>query len=247
MRIVSLVPSLTEYLWALGLDTEVVGITKFCVHPQVWKQTKAKVGGTKKVNFEAIHKLVPDLIIANREENTKEDIALLEQHFEVLLTDINSLGQAYAYLLLIGERVGKKTEAEQLLLQIQTQFQSVSHIGQGASFLYLIWKDPYFVVGPNTYIHAFLSHFGFVNACAIERYPDLADVLEKKMLQPLSPDYVFLSSEPFPFEVKHFAEVQARFPNSKIELIDGEMCSWYGSRMLDAASYIQEKFKNQIG
>ena len=247
MRIVSLVPSLTEYLWALGLDTEVVGITKFCVHPQAWKQTKEKVGGTKKVNFEAIHKLAPDIIIANREENTKEDIALLEPHYEVLLTDINSLEQAYAYLLLIGERVGKKTEAEQLLRQIKTQFQSVAQIGQGTSFLYLIWKDPYFVVGPNTYIDAFLSHFGFVNACAIERYPDLAEVLEKDMLRPADPKYIFLSSEPFPFEEKHFAEVQALFPNSKIELIDGEMCSWYGARMLQAASYLQEKFKNQKG
>ena len=247
MRIVSLVPSLTEYLWALGLDTEVVGITKFCVHPQVWRQTKTKVGGTKKVNCEAIHKLAPDLIMANREENTKEDIALLEQHFEVLLTDINSLEQAFVYLLLIGERVGKKTEAEQLLFQIQAQFQNVSQIGQGLSFLYLIWKDPYFVVGPNTYIHAFLSHFGLINACGIERYPDLAEVLEKNRLRPADPDFIFLSSEPFPFEEKHFAEVQLLFPNSKIERIDGEMCSWYGARMLPAASYIQEKFKNQKG
>lgn len=247
MRIVSLVPSLTEYLWALGLDTEVVGITKFCVHPKVWKQTKEKVGGTKKVNFDVIERLKPDLIIANREENTKDDIAFLAQRYEVLLTDINSLEQAFAFLSIIGERVGKKTEAAQLLQQIQAQFQSATQIGRGATFLYLIWKDPYFVVGSNTYIDAFLSHFGFVNACAIERYPDLAEVLEKDMLRPADPKYIFLSSEPFPFEEKHFAEVQALFPNSTIELIDGEMCSWYGARMLQAASYIQEKFKNQKG
>ncbi len=247
MRIVSLVPSLTEYLWALGLDVEVVGVTKFCVHPQAWKQTKVKVGGTKKVNFDVIQKLAPDLIIANREENTKEDVAFLAQRYDVLLTDINSLEQAFEYLLVIGEHVGKKKEAEQLLLQIQQQFQSVAQISQGASFLYLIWKDPYFVVGPNTYIHAFLSHFGFVNACAIERYPDIAEVLDKNMLCPANPNYVFLSTEPFPFEEKHFAEVQTLFPNSKIELLDGEMCSWYGSRMLHAATYIQEKFKNQKG
>ena len=247
MRIVSLVPSLTEYLWALGLDTEVVGITKFCVHPKAWKQTKEKVGGTKKVNFDVIERLKPDLIIANREENTKEDITLLAQRYEVLLTDINSIDQAYSYLSIIAERVSKNAEAEQLLLQIQGQFQRGSKIGQGSSYLYLIWKDPYFVVGPNTYIHAFLSHFGFINACGIERYPDLAEVLKAKMLLPANPDFIFLSSEPFPFEEKHIAEVQALFPNSKIELIDGEMCSWYGARMLQATSYIAEKFKNQKG
>jgi ABC-type Fe3+-hydroxamate transport system substrate-binding protein len=246
MRIVSLVPSLTEYLWALGLEEEVVGITKFCIHPKAWWQHKTRVGGTKKVNFETIATLQPTLIIANKEENTKEDIQQLQLHYTVLVTDINSLEEAYHYLLEIGQKVQREEKSLSLVSQIQANFQSVVNIGQGASFLYFIWKDPYFVVGPKTYIHALLTHFGLVNFCEIERYPDLDQVLANKAMlsskPDFSPDYIFLSSEPFPFEAKHLEEVQVLFTNSKIVLIDGENCSWYGSRMLEVPGYFEQLF-----
>jgi|APGre2960657373_1045057.scaffolds.fasta_scaffold07217_3 ABC-type Fe3+-hydroxamate transport system substrate-binding protein len=240
MRIVSLVPSLTEYLWALGLEQEVVGITKFCIHPKAWWQHKTRVGGTKKVNFKTIETLQPTLIIANKEENTKEDIEQLQLKYDVLLTDITSLEEAYRYLLEIGRKVQREEKSMSLVNQIQAKFQSVVKIGQGSSFLYFIWKDPYFVVGPQTYIHALLTHFGLVNFCEIERYPALEQVLNNKDNQSILPDYIFLSSEPFPFEAKHLEEVQVLFPNSKIVLIDGEICSWYGSRMLKAPSYFKD-------
>jgi ABC-type Fe3+-hydroxamate transport system substrate-binding protein len=240
MRIVSLVPSLTEYLWALGLEQEVVGITKFCIHPKAWWQHKTRVGGTKKVNFKTIETLQPTLIIANKEENTKEDIEQLQLKYDVLLTDITSLEEAYRYLLEIGRKVQREEKSMSLVNQIQAKFQSVVKIGQGSSFLYFIWKDPYFVVGPQTYIHALLTHFGLVNFSEIERYPALEQVLNNKDNQSILPDYIFLSSEPFPFEAKHLEEVQVLFPNSKIVLIDGEICSWYGSRMLKAPSYFKD-------
>jgi ABC-type Fe3+-hydroxamate transport system substrate-binding protein len=240
MRIVSLVPSLTEYLWALGLEQEVVGITKFCIHPKAWWQHKTRVGGTKKVNFKTIETLQPTLIIANKEENTKEDIEQLQLKYDVLLTDITSLEEAYRYLLEIGRKVQREEKSMSLVNQIQAKFQSVVKIGQGSSFLYFIWKDPYFVVGPQTYIHALLTHFGLVNFCEIERYPALEQVLNNKDNQSILPDYIFLSSEPFPFEAKHLEEVQVLFPNSKIVLIDGEICSWYGSRMRKAPSYFKD-------
>jgi ABC-type Fe3+-hydroxamate transport system substrate-binding protein len=240
MRIVSLVPSLTEYLWALGLEQEVVGITKFCIHPKAWWQHKTRVGGTKKVNFKTIETLQPTLIIANKEENTKEDIEQLQLKYDVLLTDITSLEEAYRYLLEIGRKVQREEKSMSLVNQIQAKFQSVVKIGQGSSFLYFIWKDPYFVVGPQTYIHALLTHFGLVNFCEIERYPALEQVLNNKDNQSILPDYIFLSSEPFPFEAKHMVEVQLLFPNSKIVLIDGEICSWYGSRMRKAPSYFKD-------
>lgn len=240
MRIVSLVPSLTEYLWALGLEQEVVGITKFCIHPKAWWQHKTRVGGTKKVNFKTIETLQPTLIIANKEENTKEDIEQLQLKYDVLLTDITSLEEAYRYLLEIGRKVQREEKSMSLVNQIQAKFQSVVKIGQGSSFLYFIWKDPYFVVGPQTYIHALLTHFGLVNFCEIERYPALEQVLNNKDNQSILPDYIFLSSEPFPFEAKHLEEVQVLFPNSQIVLIDGEICSWYGSRMLKAPSYFKD-------
>jgi ABC-type Fe3+-hydroxamate transport system substrate-binding protein len=240
MRIVSLVPSLTEYLWALGLEQEVVGITKFCIHPKAWWQHKTRVGGTKKVNFKTIETLQPTLIIANKEENTKEDIEQLQLKYDVLLTDITSLEEAYRFLLEIGRKVQREEKSMSLVNQIQAKFQSVVKIGQGSSFLYFIWKDPYFVVGPQTYIHALLTHFGLVNFCEIERYPALEQVLNNKDNQSILPDYIFLSSEPFPFEAKHLEEVQVLFPNSKIVLIDGEICSWYGSRMRKAPSYFKD-------
>ncbi len=240
MRIVSLVPSLTEYLWALGLEQEVVGITKFCIHPKAWWQHKTRVGGTKKVNFKTIETLQPTLIIANKEENTKEDIEQLQLKYDVLLTDITSLEEAYRYLLEIGRKVQREEKSMSLVNQIQAKFQSVVKIGQGSSFLYFIWKDPYFVVGPQTYIHALLTHFGLVNFCEIERYPALEQVLNNKDNQSILPDYIFLSSEPFPFEAKHLEEVQVLFPNSQIVLIDGGICSWYGSRMRKAPSYFKD-------
>jgi ABC-type Fe3+-hydroxamate transport system substrate-binding protein len=246
MRIISLVPSLTEYLWALGLEEEVVGITKFCIHPKAWWQHKTRVGGTKKVNFDTIATLHPTLIIANKEENTKEDIQQLQLHYDVLVTDINTLEEAYHFLLQIGKKVQCEEKSISLVGQIQTDFQRVVNLGQGSSFLYFIWKEPYFVVGPQTYIHALLTHFGLVNFCEIERYPDLDQVLANKAKlsskPDFSPDYIFLSSEPFPFEAKHLEEVQVLFPKSKIVLIDGEICSWYGSRMLEVPAYFEQLF-----
>ena len=248
VRIISLVPSLTEYLWALGLEQEVVGITKFCIHPTTWRKQKTRVGGTKKVDFQVIRSLDPTLIIANKEENTKEDIEQLQQHYEVLITDISSLDEAFFYLQEIGKKVNRAAEAVTLLDEIQTAYHRAANLFQGATFLYFIWRDPYFVVGPNTYIHALLTHFGLVNSCEIARYPNLSAVFEPGTEKRLSPDYIFLSSEPFPFQAAHIAEIQALFPEAKIKLVDGEICSWYGVRMQKVPSYLESLMaKNQIG
>lgn len=242
MRIISLVPSLTEFLWALGLEQEVVGLTKFCVHPEIWWQTKTRVGGTKKLNFTAIAELQPTLIIANKEENTKEDIELLQSKYEVLLTDIITLDDAFFYLQEIGNRVNRAEEARALVAQIKKDFQALGPVGKGASFLYFIWQDPHYVVGPNTYIHSLLSYFGLKNVCTIERYPELQEVLANTVEPDDYPDYIFLSSEPYPFKKEHVTAFQNRFPQSKVLLIDGEICSWYGSRMLAVPGYLRELF-----
>ncbi len=242
MRIISLVPSLTEYLWALGLEQEVVGITKFCIHPEQWWKTKTRVGGTKKLNFEVLEALEPTLVIANKEENTKEDIARLQQNYPVLLTDINTLDDAFYYLLEIGHKVNRMAQAQALVAQIKRGFQELGPVANGASFLYFIWKDPYFVVGPNTYINALLSHFGLQNYCSIERYPALDELMNQPAHSNATPDLIFLSSEPYPFKDEHVSSFQKQFPNSKVRLIDGEMCSWYGSRMLLVPAYLKRLF-----
>ncbi len=248
MRIVSLVPSLTEYLWALGLTEEVVGITKFCVHPKEWYENKTRVGGTKQLNISKIKQLQPELIIANKEENTKEAIEQLQKEFEVVLTDILDIEGALEALSTIGKAVAKEQQAQQLIAEIKVRFSQQKGLFKGQTFLYFIWKDPYFLVGKDTYIHSFLSHFGLKNACALERYPSLEDWKNHVETADKAPTYIFLSSEPYPFESKHIEQVQVLFPASQIILIDGEMCSWYGSRMLEAAAYMQQlaqMIKNQ--
>ena len=248
MRIVSLVPSLTEYLWALGLTEEVVGITKFCVHPKDWYENKTRVGGTKQLNISKIKQLEPELIIANKEENTKEAIEQLQKEFEVVLTDILDIEGALEALSTIGKAVDKEQQAQQLIAEIKVRFSQQKGLFKGQTFLYFIWKDPYFLVGKDTYIHSFLSHFGLKNACALERYPSLEDWKNHVATADKAPTYIFLSSEPFPFESKHIEQVQVLFPASQIILIDGEMCSLYGSRMLEAAAYMQQlaqMIKNQ--
>ena len=248
MRIVSLVPSLTEYLWALGLTDEVVGITKFCVHPKEWYENKTRVGGTKQLNISKIKQLQPELIIANKEENTKEAIEQLQKEFEVVLTDILDIEGALEALSTIGKAVDKEQQAQQLIAEIKVRFSQQKGLFKGQTFLYFIWKDPYFLVGKDTYIHSFLSHFGLKNACALERYPSLEDWKNHVETADKAPTYIFLSSEPFPFESKHIEQVQVLFLASQIILIDGEMCSWYGSRMLEAAAYMQQlaqMIKNQ--
>lgn len=248
MRIVSLVPSLTEYLWALGLTEEVVGITKFCVHPKDWYENKTRVGGTKQLNISKIKQLEPELIIANKEENTKEAIEQLQKEFEVVLTDILDIEGALEALSTIGKAVAKEQQAQQLIAEIKVRFSQQKGLFKGQTFLYFIWKDPYFLVGKDTYIHSFLSHFGLKNACALERYPSLEDWKNHVETADKAPTYIFLSSEPYPFESKHIEQVQVLFPASQIILIDGEMCSWYGSRMLEAAAYMQQlaqMIKNQ--
>jgi ABC-type Fe3+-hydroxamate transport system substrate-binding protein len=248
MRIVSLVPSLTEYLWALGLTEEVVGITKFCVHPKDWYENKTRVGGTKQLNIGKIKQLEPELIIANKEENTREAIEQLQKEFEVVLTDILDIEGALEALSTIGKAVDKEQQAQHLIAEIKVRFSQQKGLFKGQTFLYFIWKDPYFLVGKDTYIHSFLSHFGLKNACALERYPSLEDWKNHVETADKAPTYIFLSSEPFPFESKHIEQVQVLFPASQIILIDGEMCSWYGSRMLEAAAYMQQlaqMIKNQ--
>ena len=235
-RIISLVPSQTELLYDLGLNNEVVGITKFCVHPASWFRVKQRIGGTKQLNLELIRSLNPDLIIGNKEENTKEDIEALEKEFPVWMSDIETLEDAFAMIQSIGVMTDKEDEAELLVGESIEAFASIQNLGQGKTFLYFIWDEPAFVAGKNTFIDSMLTKIGFQNACELSRYPALSEVA------PPAVDHIFLSSEPFPFKSEHFIKYQAIFPNAQIHLIDGEMCSWYGSRMKLAARYFEEFF-----
>ncbi|MFY7669349.1 MAG: ABC transporter substrate-binding protein [Crocinitomicaceae bacterium] len=231
-RIVSLVPSQTELLHYFGLENEVVGITKFCIHPDSWFKFKTRIGGTKQLKIDEIIALKPDLIIGNKEENTKHDIEKLEQNgLPVWMSDINSFDEALEMIEQVGLICGKEMEATKLSTKITHGFNEISSIGEGRSVLYFIWDEPSFVVGKNTFINSMIEKIGFINACDLSRYPNLSELPNP------NPDLIFLSSEPFPFNEQHIEKYQKLFPNSKIILVDGEMISWYGSRMLESVRY----------
>jgi len=233
-RIISLVPSQTELLHYFGLENEVIGITKFCIYPDEWFRNKQRIGGTKQLKLDEILALKPDLIIGNKEENTKEDIDFLAQHVPVWMSDINTFIEAVDMINLIGQLTDKQQIAQELNAAIEQKFNKLGNIGKSRSVLYFIWDEPSFVVGKSTFIDSVLTKIGFVNACQKERYPALSD------LEPLNPDFIFLSSEPFPFKEEHFLKYHELFPTSKIQFVDGESFSWYGSRMLEAPSYFSK-------
>jgi len=233
-RIISLVPSQTGLLSDLGLDEEIVGITKFCIHPRAWLSPKKIIGGTKQYNFDVIHALEPDLIIGNKEENYEEGIVRLRTKYPVWLSDIVSLEDALAMIISLGEITMRKSQAEGIIDAIHIAFSALPEFDHH-SVLYLIWRKPWMAAGKKTFIHTMLERTGLRNAIDDERYPELLP----EQISALHPDYIFLSSEPYPFEEKHKEELMNLCPAAKIILVDGEMFSWYGSRLIKAPAYFR--------
>jgi len=234
-RIISLVPSQTELLASLALNDNVVGITKFCVHPKEWLQSKTIIGGTKNFDFETIKKLQPDLIIGNKEENYQEGIEQLRAHYPVWMSDIFNLDDAYTMMMQIGAITDREKEAQEIVNTVKHNFEAVTSF-EGASVLYLIWRKPWMAAGKSTFIDSILTTtLGLRNVVLEERYP----IMTEEVLSSVSPDYVFLSSEPFPFGEKHVDELKQLLPRAKFLLVDGEMFSWYGSRLIHAPAYFR--------
>ena len=238
-RIVSLVPSQTELLYNLGLGNAVVGQTQFCIHPREAFAKATKIGGTKRLNLKKIRELKPDLIIGNKEENEQDQILELETAFPVWMSDIFCLKDALDMIRKVGVVAGETDLASKLADGIENRFQSLSSsIKAGQRVLYLIWRNPYMAAGRNTFIQDMLLQCGFENVIQEEnsRYPELSI----DNISSYKPDVVLLSSEPYPFKEKHIAELQAVLPDGKIVLVDGEMFSWYGSRLLHSPAYFYE-------
>lgn len=240
-RIISLVPSQTELLYDLGLNEEVIGITKFCVHPENWFRNKERVGGTKNINIEKIISLQPDLILANKEENVKEQIEQLEKIAPVWISDINTFEDALQMIKIVGEITGATEKAETLITQIITNFSKLSTSNIKHRTAYLIWRDPYMTIGGDTFINNMLKKCGMQNVFEhLTRYPEIS----VEQIISTKPQLIFLSSEPYPFKEKHVEELKPFFDNTKIILVDGEMFSWYGSRMIYAAHYFKSLIKD---
>jgi iron complex transport system substrate-binding protein len=239
-RIVSLVPSQTELLYDLGLEDSIVGITKFCVHPYHFKSTKKLVGGTKKVNYEKIRLLEPDIIICNKEENTQEIVEELRKICTVWVTNIATLDDNFQMITDFGQLFDKRTEArkwnDKLAFALSDFKEFIKDIPV-RKVAYFIWKKPYMVAGSGTFIDELLKLNHFQNHFAIkDRYPeiDLERIEEDGDL-----DLILLSSEPFPFKAEDGYEISKSTHNAQAVLVDGEMFSWHGSRLLKAFDYFK--------
>lgn len=196
------------------------------------------MGGTKNVQLDKVRQLQPDLIIANKEENVREQVELLAREFPVWVSDVNDLPGALQMIAAVGNLVGRQQQAAELAAHIQQQFGLLSNLVSPAPrAAYFIWREPYMSIGHDTFIHDMLQRAGFSNVYGDkQRYP--ATTVEE--LRQLQPDVIFLSSEPYPFSQKHIDELQPHFPAAQIMLADGEMFSWYGSRLLQSPAYFKQ-------
>lgn len=235
-RIISLCPSITETLYSFGLQNEIVGRTRYCIHPEDQIQHGQIVGGTKQIQRDVIDRLKPDLIIAEKEENPKEMVEELARDYPVYVTNVESYQDAIQMIRDLGSITDRRIEGERLAASIDREFQQLEKASYRIG--YLIWKKPYMAAGSQTYINSMLACCGFENVFTdLEgRYPSL----ETEQIQEKGPDFLFLSSEPFPFAEQHQREIESKIPGLRTILVDGEMFSWYGVRMLSAVSYFKQ-------
>lgn len=245
-RIISLVPSITLLLFDLGLENNIVGRTKFCIHPKKKVNQIPTVGGTKNIDIQKVKLLQPTIIFANKEENEKEPIETLQKDFKVVLTDVKNIEENYKMITKVGKLTNTEIKANEIITTTKLNFYNLTDsILKFSNFqintLYLIWRKPYMTIGKDTFIHSMLEQLGLKNMFAHQtRYP---------IIQNLQTSYfskcqlVLLSSEPYPFTQKHIAEIQEQLPNAKIILVDGEYFSWYGSKIMHAPAYFNTLIK----
>jgi len=246
MRVVSLVPSWTEFLH--DLQVEVVGQTKFCVRPDSAFRSLPRVGGTKTVQADRVLELRPDLVVANKEENAREDLErlaeLLPSSCDILVTDVRTVDAAFSTMSDLGVRLGRSAQSESWLARIRDGWGDSKPVVGGAA--YAVWAKPWMAAGPDTYIHDVMRHWGIHNVVTdlpsgqlanAGRYPSLG---EDEALGTIHAERWLLPSEPFPFAAKHLAKLEAAHPKRKFMLVDGEAFSWYGTRMWHAAAHFHK-------
>ena len=235
-RIICLVPSLTELLVDLGLEKNLVGITRFCIHPKNLKENKTIVGGTKKINFDKIKALKPDFILTNKEENTQEIVALVSNIAPTFVSDLNTIDAVLALNTTLGKLLNCQQKAKEINCEISRKkidFLKFIKDKPSKKVAYFIWANPFMVAGMNTFINHLLQLNKFKNAYSNQnRYPEI-DIKKIKKI-----DFILLSSEPYPFKEKHKAQFK-KYSNAKIILVDGEYFSWYGSRLIKAFDYFK--------
>ena len=241
-RIVSLVPSQTELLVDLGLRNQIVGITKFCVHPINLREDKTIVGGTKNVNLQKVKSLNPDIIICNKEENTEEMVLQLEKIAPVWISDVNSISDSIKMIDEFGKIFNVSEKAMEIISNIESELNAFQDFVQNKPIrktLYLIWKDPYMAAGRDTFINKLLELNRFVNVInsPASRYPEVTEEVFKDA------ELILVSTEPYPFKEEHVLKLQEKV-KAEVKLVDGEYFSWYGSRLQRAFKYFKMLHKD---
>ena len=243
-RIVSLVPSQTELLAHLGLGEETVGLTRFCERPEGWKANKEIVGGTKNVRIDKVEALRPDLVLANREENTREVVEAIENFARVFVTEVKSVPDAAGMIRAVGRLTGRADGAEALADRLAQRFAALADDLTGEAPLpvaYLIWRDPYMTVGGDTIIHDVMTRAGFENVFSGRtRYPEVTPA----ELAASGARAVLLPDEPFPFDEAYAEELREALPQPlphsiSAPLVNGQLFSWYGPRLAQAPAYLR--------
>jgi len=243
-RIVSLVPSVTELLFALGLGPRVVGRTSFCVHPSPEVDAVPAVGGTKKVLLEKLAAVRPTHVIVNVDENRREDVPRIEAlGAEVVVTHPLGPDDNPALYRLLGGLFGAEEPAERLCGELAAALRRARERAGGwraRNVLYLIWHRPWMTVSRDTYISRMLElvRWHTLPATAEARYPRVED--DDPVWR--EAEEVLLGSEPYPFRAKHVDEVGALLadPEVPVRLVDAEMVSWYGSRAIAGVRYLAD-------
>jgi iron complex transport system substrate-binding protein len=240
LKIISLVPSLTELLVALGLEENIVGVTKFCIHPKNLRKDKVIVGGTKNVHLEKIKALHPDFILCNKEENTKEIVDNCRKIATTHVSDICTIKDIIALIAYYGTLFSCEEKAFILTKELQDKIKGFENFVKDKPTLnvvYFIWKNPWMIAANNTFINHLLELTKLKNCYnSKSRYPEIAlENLKTKKI-----DAIFLSSEPFPFKEEHRLDFKKHVKNTNIVLVDGAYFSWYGSRLLEAFDYFKE-------
>ena len=247
VRIVSLCPSTTETLIDFGLAAQLVGVTRFCIHPADIVRGIEKVGGTKNPDLDRIRALRPDLVLFNEEENRKDDYDRLRGDVKVDATIVRRVQDVPAHLRHLGRLTGTEAQAQARAEQVEAARARLARARTSATgfrYAYLIWRRPYMAVGGDTYVSDLFAEAGGKNVFegAKDRYPEI-DVAG---LRAARPEVVFLSDEPFPFKPKHAAELTVEAPELRTQLIGGDDCCWHGVRTLRGLSLMQRLIESMV-
>ena len=231
MRLVSLVPSITETLLAWGAD--VVACTRFCEQPHL-----PHVGGTKDPQIDAIVALAPDLVLLDREENRREDAeALRAAGIRLHVTHVTSVGDVAPMLDSLSFAIGRCTVSDAAAVSADDDAQQWVVSGERLRAFVPMWRRPWMAIGPATYGASLLGQIGIdvVPADGDAAYPTVP--LEEAAL--LGAQLVLLPSEPYPFKDRHVAEVAAAVALARVVLIDGQDLFWWGVRTPAALARIR--------